>query len=85
MSKNIVYMVNIVHDERSISQKYEWSVESWRNWCKKNNAELFILDQMLYDIDYMAPQWYKTFIFDLLEANEIEYNKTEQKIEAFHI
>jgi len=73
--KNIVYMVNIVHDERSVSQKYEWSVLSWRNWCKANNAELFILDQKLFDIDHMAPQWYKTFIFDLLDANEIEYDK----------
>ena len=73
--KNIVYMVNIVHDERSKNQKYEWSVESWKNWCKLNNAELFILDQMLYDLEYMAPQWYKTFIFDLLEANNMDYNK----------
>ena len=38
MSKNIVYMVNIVHDERSKSQKYEWSVKSWKNWCKNNNS-----------------------------------------------
>ena len=36
-------MVNIVHDERSKSQKYEWSVQSWKNWCKNNNAELYLL------------------------------------------
>ena len=43
--KNIVYMVNIVHDERSRSQKYEWSVQSWKHWCKNNNAE-FKSDQL---------------------------------------
>lgn len=75
MSKNIVYMVNIVHDERSKNQKYEWGVKSWGKWCEKNNSELVILDEPLFEIEYMAPQWYKTFIFDLLDNSNMEYNK----------
>ena len=64
--KNIVYMVNIVHDARSKSQKYEWSVQSWKNWCKNNNAELFILDQKLYELDYMAPQMKGEYLIILI-------------------
>ena len=41
MSDKVVYMINITHDERSRSQKYEWSIKSWAKWCKKNNVELY--------------------------------------------
>lgn len=68
-------MISVVHDERSRNQKHEWSVKSWQKWCEKNNCELFVLDQPLYEIEYMAPQWYKSFVFDVLEANEIDYDQ----------
>ena len=72
---NIVFMINIVHDERSKSQGYNWSIECWKEWCKINNCELFVLDQKITDIEYMAPQWYKVFILDILRENEIEYDQ----------
>ena len=33
--KNIIYMVNIVLDERSKTQGYDWSIKSWDNWGRK--------------------------------------------------
>mgnify|MGYP003147512572 FL=1 len=73
--KNIVFMINVVHDQRSRNQNYEWSVKSWKDWCEKNNAELFVLSDLLFELEYMAPQWYKIFIPDILEANGIEFDK----------
>ena len=26
-------------------QEYEYGKQSWNTWCKKNNVELFILDE----------------------------------------
>ena len=49
-------MVNIVLDDRSKTQGYEWSIKSWDKWAKKNNCELFVLDQPIYEVDIMKPQ-----------------------------
>ena len=65
MSDKVVYMINITHDERSRSQKYEWSIKSWAKWCKKNNVELFVHEEPMTDLNIMQPQWYKIFIFEL--------------------
>tara|TARA_R110000772_G_scaffold194149_1_gene304944 strand:+ start:174 stop:923 length:750 start_codon:yes stop_codon:yes gene_type:complete len=75
MDKNIVFLINIIHDERSRGQGYEWSIKSWEHYCKKYNCELFVLNDPLTDIKHMAPQWYKTYIFDLLDNSEIEYDQ----------
>ena len=71
MSKNIVFLISIQQDERSRNQKHEWAVRSWSDWCKKNDCELFVLDQPILN----PPQWNKILIFDLLDANEIEYER----------
>ena len=73
--KNIIYMVNIVLDERSKTQGYDWSIKSWDNWAKKNNSELFVLDEPIYEVDIMKPQWHKLFAFDLLDNEGIEYDQ----------
>ena len=75
MSNNIIFMINIVHDDRSRNQGYDYSVKSWKLYSKKIGAELFVLDQPLYDYSYMKPQWFKMYILDILEANEIDYDQ----------
>jgi len=75
MKTNVVFMINIEHDERSKSQQYQWSIKAWEHYAKKHDAELFVLDQPLADIEYMAPQWYKTFVFELLEQSGIDYDQ----------
>lgn len=75
MSKNIIFMINIVHNERSKNQGYEWSIKSWKKYADKYNHDLFILDQFLFDTDYIKPQWYKIYILDLLEENKIDYDQ----------
>ena len=75
MSKNIIFLINIVHDDRSKNQGYEWSIKSWRKYTEKYGHEVFVLDKTLFEVSYMKPQWYKMYILDLLEANEIEYDQ----------
>ncbi len=73
--KNIIYMVNIALDDRSKTQGYEWSIKSWDRWAAKNNCELFVLDQPIYEVDIMKPQWHKLFVFDLLENDNVAYDQ----------
>jgi len=74
--KNVVFMVDI-HEEASSyrSAPYQYSIKSWNNWCKKNDCELFILTQRIYDKNVMNPNWHKLFVFDLLENEGIEYDQ----------
>ena len=53
----------------------EWCFKSWGVWCKKNDVELFVLDQELRDKTIMKPTWQRWHVFDVLEANEVDYNQ----------
>ena len=76
MSKNIVFLPAIVvKGNESRSAPYKYGIDSWRRWCEKNNVELFVLDELLYPVDYMKITWQRYMIHDLLEANNIEYDK----------
>jgi len=73
MKKNIVFIVNIQESDRSNS--YQYSIDSWKYWCKKNDCELFLLTERIYEKNIMNPNWHKLFVFDLLEANNIDYDQ----------
>jgi len=75
MSKNVIFMINIVHNERSRNQGYEFSIKSWKEYADKYDCELFILNQPVADISYMKPHWTKMYILDVLDANEIDYDQ----------
>ena len=34
-----------------------------------------MLDEFIYEHDFMKPNWYKLYVFDLLENNDIKYNQ----------
>tara|TARA_R100000278_G_C5476168_1_gene166487 strand:+ start:3330 stop:4073 length:744 start_codon:yes stop_codon:yes gene_type:complete len=71
--KNYIFMINIQNELRS--QKYDYSIKSWKKWCEKNNYELFILEERIYGKDVMNPNWHKMFVFDLFDSNDIEYDQ----------
>lgn len=54
---------------------YQFSIKSWEQWCKKNNAELFILNDLLFDYNDMGICWQRYYLFDILEANDISYDQ----------
>ena len=78
--KNIVFMmdIDIGGDGRYASNRrfgYKYSIDSWKKWCEKNDCELFVLNDLLADNNEMAICWQRFHLFDILEANEIEYDQ----------
>jgi len=74
MSTNIVFTVNIKNpDKPNRSTPYDLSIKSWKDWASKNDCEVFVLDQWIYE--EMNPNWHKLLVFDLLESSDIEYDQ----------
>ena len=72
--KNVVFIPNInLGDGRNNS--YHYSVESWKRWCDKNNFELLVWEDLLYPVDYMKITWQRYYLFDILNANKIDYDQ----------
>jgi len=76
MKKNIVFIPAItVAGSESRSTTYNYGLASWKKWCDKNNCDLFVLDQLLMPVEEMKITWQRYYVFDLLEANGIEYDQ----------
>tara|TARA_R110002012_G_scaffold100670_2_gene239413 strand:- start:14711 stop:15451 length:741 start_codon:yes stop_codon:yes gene_type:complete len=76
MNKNIVFIVNLPETKKQgRSQPYQYAIDSWTVWCKKNNCELFVLTERIYPESYMNANWHKLFVFQLLDANNISYDQ----------
>jgi hypothetical protein len=80
MKRNIVFIMDIdlKGEGRWASSRrapYEYSIKSWDKWCKKNNADLFVLSDLLFDHNEMGICWQRYYIFDVLDANNIEYDQ----------
>ena len=78
--KNLVFMMDIdlKGDGRYSSDRrkpYEYSINSWKNWCKKNDCELFVLNDLIVEKEKMSICWQRYYLFDILEANEIDYDQ----------
>ena len=72
--KNIVFIVNIGGDDDR-NKPYHFSIKCWKKWADKNNAELFILTEKVYESDYMHLNWHKSLALKLLKENNIEYDQ----------
>ena len=71
---NIVFLPTIdLGNNRNSSYKY--SVDSWKNWCDKNNCELLVWDELILPIEEMKITWQRYYLFDILNSNEINYNQ----------
>ena len=74
MSKNIVFIVAIKKDG-FVKPEYQLSINSWKHFCDKNDCELFLLEEPVLPPEEMNIILQRYFLFDILEANEIEYNQ----------
>ena len=72
--KNIVFIPNI-NLGNGRNNSYHYSINSWKRWCDKNNCELIVWEDLLYPVDYMKITWQRYYVFDILEANDIDYNQ----------
>ena len=80
MKKNIVFLVDIKLKGSgrwagTRSDPYKFSIDSWKVWCKKHGHELFVLTEEVLPHEHMPVSWQRYFIFDLLEANDIDYDQ----------
>ena len=84
--KNIIFMMDVdlqdsthpsLAHRYSSSRRapYKFSIQSWKQWAKNNNAEIFILDEPLMSNIDMGICWQRYYLFDILEANNIEYDQ----------
>tara|TARA_Y100000034_G_scaffold3129_1_gene3805 strand:- start:1591 stop:2361 length:771 start_codon:yes stop_codon:yes gene_type:complete len=78
--KNIVFMMDIdVKGEGRYSSSrripYKYSIDSWKKWCDNNDCELFILNDLIIEKEKMSICWQRYYLFDILEANEVNYNQ----------
>ena len=76
MKRNIVFLTAIEFPGQEFrSMPYKYGIKSWQQWCKKNNCDLFVLDEPIFDSEYCKPNFYRYWAFDLLDANGIEYDQ----------
>ena len=76
MSKNIVFIPWIKDESRATrSLPYKYSISSWKQWCKKNDCELVIMDEPICPVNEMKITWQRYYALELLEKNKIEYKK----------
>jgi hypothetical protein len=84
MKKNVVFLMNVdpqVIDKEwsrfhsSRSKPYEFSIKSWKKWCDKNDVECFVMTDLIHPHDEMKLTWQRYYIFELLKANDIDYDQ----------
>ena len=72
--KNVVFIPNIdLGNGRN--EPYEYSIKSWKHFCKKYDCELLVLEDLLVPVESMKVTWQRFYLFDILEQNEIDYDQ----------
>lgn len=74
MKKNIVF-IPAIDAGRGRHHAYNYSINSWKSWAKKNNADVLVWDKPLYTWEEMTIPWQRYHLFKILEHNEIEFNQ----------
>ena len=77
---NVVFIPNIdlgrdQQRKESNTDIYQYSVNSWKGWCDKNDCELIVWEDLLYPVDYMKITWQRYYLFDILDGNNIDYDQ----------
>ena len=79
--KNVIFMTCFEKAPDFLDYK-EWCFKTWSWWCKKHNVELIVLQDELrpkgdgtYNMPGMKPTWQRWHVFDVLDANNIEYDQ----------
>lgn len=74
MSKNIVFIIDIKRDGKT-KKEYQYSIDSWKYFCKRYDHELLIMDAPVVDPNYMGVIWQRYYLFDILDSNNIDYDQ----------
>ncbi|MBC8421989.1 MAG: hypothetical protein H8E03_01055 [Pelagibacteraceae bacterium] len=72
--KNVIFIPNIdLGDNRN--KAYSYSINSWKQFCDKYDCELIMWEDLLFPVEHMKITWQRYYLFDILEANNIDYDQ----------
>ena len=72
--RNLVFLIDIKKDGKT-KKEYKMSIDSWSHFCSKYDHELLTLTEPVTDMNYMGIIWQRYFLFDILDANELEFDQ----------
>lgn len=76
MSKNIIFITAVrIPGKESRSSSYDIGIASFRDWAKKHNCDVVVLDELLFPNEQMRVNYHRYYCFDLLENSGIEYDQ----------
>jgi len=76
MKKNVIFMTAVeVSSMAYRSKPYSYGINSFKQWCDKNDCELFVLDKEICSSDEMRINYHRYYAFDILENSGIEYDQ----------
>ena len=75
MKKNIVFIPKVKGtDEKRLREvAYDLSVKSWKHWCDRNNCELVVMQDLIYDYDEMKITWQRYHVLEMLENDNFAF------------
>ena len=56
-------------------KEYQYSIDSWKNFCDKYKCELIIMEDPVLPVEDMHIIWQRYYLFDMLDANEMNYDQ----------
>jgi len=73
MANNILFFTALKANDPNIMAYQEWSLKTWNYYSKKYDCKLIVLQDPLYDTEWMRPTWQRWHVYEILEHNNIEY------------
>jgi hypothetical protein len=74
--KNIVFMTAVqLPGRESRSAPYGMSIRSWKEWCRRNDCDLFVLEETVLPIEQMKIKYNIYYAFQILRANGIAFDQ----------
>ena len=74
MKKNIIF-IPAIDAGRNRHHAYNYSIDSWKGWAEKNNADVLVWDTPLYTWEEMTIPWQRYHLFKILDHNEIKFDQ----------
>ena len=61
MKKNVLFFTALKANDPNMFNYMEWSLKTWEYYAKKYNCEIFLLEEPLYDTEWMRPTWQRWY------------------------
>ena len=73
---NVVFIPSIPSKHLTDVDSYsDYSLKTWKHYCDRIGAKLFVMNEPIHDPDKMKVTWQRWYVHDLLEHNNIDYDK----------